>query len=310
MKQTVWRVEDYIVPLNMDGLAGRMLYVPAPKGKNREILFVYGHHSSLERWGGVIQDLNQYGAVTMPDLPGFGGMDSLYKRGEQPTVDNLADYLAAFVKLRYRRKKVTIAGLSFGFVVVTRMLQRYPELVKQVDVLISVVGFAHHDDFTFSRSRYLFYRYSAGFFSYRVTAAFFRNICLHPLVLKTVYRHTHNAKDKFVNHDRATLKQLLDFEVYLWRCNEVQTYMKTTVEFLTLDNCAKQVDLPVWHVSVKTDKYFDNHLVEQHMRVVFNDFHNLPSKMDTHAPSVIADMESAAPLLPKKLRQLLNSQTS
>jgi pimeloyl-ACP methyl ester carboxylesterase len=103
---------------------------------------VYGHHSSLERWWGVVQDLNQYGGVTMPDLPGFGGMQSLYKIGEKPDVDTLADYLAAFVKLRYKRRRVTIAGLSFGFVVATRMLQRYPDLVKKVDLLISVAGFA------------------------------------------------------------------------------------------------------------------------------------------------------------------------
>src|SRR5438128_12108327 len=110
--------QDYIEPLFMNGLQGRMLRLPAPKGKSRDILFVYGHHSSLERWWGVVQDLNQYGSVTMPDLPGFGGMQSLYKIGEEPTIDNLADYLAAFIKLRYKNKKITIAGLSFGFVVV------------------------------------------------------------------------------------------------------------------------------------------------------------------------------------------------
>ena len=66
---------DYIVPLNINGLDGRLLHMPAPEGKskNMEILFIYGHHSSIERWWGVVQVLNRYGAVTMPDLPGFGG---------------------------------------------------------------------------------------------------------------------------------------------------------------------------------------------------------------------------------------------
>ena len=124
----------------MNGLQGRMLHLPAPKGRNREILLVYGHHSSLERWWGLAQVLNRYGAVTMPDLPGFGGMDSLYKIDKKPTIDNLADYLAAFVKMRYKRRRVTIIGMSFGFVVVTRMLQRFPELVKKVDVLTSLLS--------------------------------------------------------------------------------------------------------------------------------------------------------------------------
>src|SRR5580700_10469282 len=151
-------IADYIVPLNINGLDGRMLRMPAPPKKNAELLFIYGHHSSIERWWGMMQVLNRYGAVTMPDLPGFGGMDSFYKIGKKPSIDNMADYLAAFVKMRYKRKPVTIVGMSFGFVVATRMLQRFPELAKKVDLLVSVAGFAHRDDFTFSVTRYWSYR--------------------------------------------------------------------------------------------------------------------------------------------------------
>ncbi len=71
MTKTVLDPADYIAPLNMNGMQGRMLRMPAPKSYKREILFIYGHHSSLERWFGFSQVLNRYGAVTMPDLPGF-----------------------------------------------------------------------------------------------------------------------------------------------------------------------------------------------------------------------------------------------
>lgn len=282
-----------------------MLHVPAPKNKTREILFVYGHHSSLERWWGVIEDLNQYGAVTMPDLPGFGGMESFYKIGETPTIDRMADYLAAFIKLRYKRKRITIAGLSFGFVVVTRMLQRYPDLTKKIDLLVSVVGFTHKNEFRFSRARYLFYRNLASFFSRRIPSILFRNIALNPLLLRAVYSHTHNAKQKFKSIPRSENKAAMDFEVHLWHCNDVRTYMKTSVEFLNLDNCKVRVDLPVWHISVNADRYFDNYRVEQHMRGIFSKFNHAVAKMDNHAPSVIADMKTAAPMLPKKIRQVL-----
>src|SRR3982750_849342 len=177
---------DYIVPLNINGLDGRMLHMPAPKNKpsNKEILFVYGHHSSLERWWGLAQVLNRYGAVTMPDLPGFGGMDSFYTIGKKPTIDNLADYLAAFIKLRYKRKKVVIAGMSFGFVVATRMLQRYPELTKKVTLLISIVGFAHKEDFTFSKPRYYGYLWGTRILSRKSPSTFFRYVVLHPYILR------------------------------------------------------------------------------------------------------------------------------
>lgn len=300
------RARDFVVPLNINGLQGRMLHIPVPAGKSREILFVYGHHSSIERWWGVIQDLNQYGAVTVPDLPGFGGMDSFYKIGQKPTLDNLADYLATFIKLRYKRKRVTIVGLSFGFVIATRMLQRYPDLTDKVDLLVSVVGFARHDDFTFSKNRWRFYRYTAGIFSHRLPALFFRNVILHPAILRLAYARTHNAKQKFAGMTKQQRRTTMDFEIHLWHCNDVRTYMLTTVAFLKLDNCTQQVNLPVWHISVKADQYFNNNSVEQHMRIIFSDFHAAEANMDAHAPTVIADMQAAAAMIPKKVRSVLD----
>ena len=296
---------DYIKPLYMNGLSGRVMRMPAPAGKKREILFVYGHHSSLERWWGLAQDLNQYGAFTMPDLPGFGGMESFYKLGEKPTLDNLADYLAAFVKLHYSRKRVTIAGLSFGFLVATRMLQRHPDLVKRVDLFISVVGFSHHDDFTFTRSRMFFYRCATKLLSYRTPAIIFRTIALHPIAIRSLYARTHNAKNKFKGLEGDDLRKMLDIEVELWRNNDLRTHMFTNNFILYADNCRKQIDLPVWHVAVQADQYFDNHMVEQHMRVIFTDFTQAVSKLDRHTPSVIASIEMAAPLIPTKIRRVL-----
>lgn len=296
---------DYIVPLYINGLNGRMLRMPAPAGKKREILFVYGHHSTLERWWGLIQGLNDYGAITVPDLPGFGGMDSFYKIGQTPTLDAMADYLAAFVKMHYKRRKVTIAGLSWGFLVATRMLQRYPDLTGKVEMLVSVVGFAHQDDFLFTPRRHKTYIAAAKVFSHKLPSLFFRNVLLHPNLLRLVYARTHNAKHKFANVDKAKFNELMDVEVHLWRANDARTHMKTTVEMLTIDNCRQKVALPVWHVSVKGEKYFDNHRVEQHLRVIFTDFHHAVSILDNHAPSVIATKEEAAVLIPSEIRKAL-----
>jgi pimeloyl-ACP methyl ester carboxylesterase len=300
---------DYIEPLNINGLQGRMLRMPAPKQYPREILFIYGHHASLERWWGLVQVLNRYGAVTMPDLPGFGGMDSFYKIGERPSIDAMADYLAAFIKLRYRRKRIIIAGMSFGFVVATRMLQRYPELTKKVDMMVSLVGFAHKDDFTFTKRRYSFYLHTSKFFSGWLTSKLFRYIGLNSIVLRAVYSRTHNAKHKFKNvGSKEEYDKIMDFEVLLWQSNDVRTYMYTSVQFLTVDNCQVQIDLPVWHVAAKVDNYFDTHVIEQHMRVIFTDFYLMETDLATHAPSIIADAKTAAPLIPVRLRKLLSKK--
>ena len=300
---------DYIVPLDINGMEGRMLYMEAPKNKaNKHILFVYGHHSSLERWWGLVEVMNRYGSVTMPDLPGFGGMDSFYKLNKKPTVDNMADYLAAFIKLRFRRKRVVLVGMSFGFVVITRMLQRYPELTKKITLLVSLVGFGHHEDFTFSKSRYRAYLLGTKMLSHRLPASIFRHIALHPVVLKRFYAKTHNAKHKFKSaKDDDDLQRLLEVEVGLWHDNDVRTWAFTTTELLKLDNCFKRVDLPVWHVGSKADHFFDNHLVEQHLQIIFTKFNSAMIDLGSHAPSVIADAKTAAPLIPPALKRALRN---
>ncbi len=297
---------DYIVPLNINGLHGRMLHVPAPsKKRDREIMLVYGHHALLERWWGLVENLNEYGAVTMPDLPGFGGMDSFYKIGRKPDVDAFADYLAAFVKLRYRRKRLTIVAISYGFVVVTRMLQRYPELAKKVDLLVSEVGFVHKDDFIYPVRRREFYRFATRCFATPPMALMIRYFGLNRFVLKTLYAKLPNSKKRMVEVTPEEFEITMDFEVKLWQANHVRTHWLTTSQFFTLDNCTRQVDVPVVHVVSKVEHYFNNGIVEQHMRVVFKNYRKYTARLRAHTPSVLADKKAMGVMLPAGLRNLL-----
>jgi pimeloyl-ACP methyl ester carboxylesterase len=296
---------DYIQPLNINGMDGRMLYLPGPKGEETEILFVYGHHSSLERWWGFSQVLGRYASVTMPDLPGFGGMDSFYTIGKDASIDNMADYLAAFIKLRYKRKKFIIIGMSFGSVVATRMLQRYPDLINKVDMHVSMAGFAHRDDFVFSKPRHFFYLNMSRVFSRKYPALFFRYIILHPAILRFAYKRTRNAKEKFSGTPEEQ-EFVMNFEIELWHSNEVRSYMKTTTEMLTLDNCKVRVNQPIYHVGIDADQYLNSYLVEQHFRVIFSDYTLLTTlDVGNHAPSIVADEKAAAPFIPLKLRRIL-----
>jgi pimeloyl-ACP methyl ester carboxylesterase len=300
-------VADYIVPLYMNGLYGRMLHLPAPANKKREMLLVYGHHASIERMFGLAEDLNQYGAVTLPDLPGFGGMQSFYQIGEQPTLDNLADYLAAFVKLRYKRKRVTLIGMSFGFLVITRMLQKYPELARKVDLVISIVGFVHYEDFKFKNRTFATFKFAAKLFSLPAPAWLVRHVLLRKSLIRLTYYLIADRHVKMKDADKEERKRRIDFEIGLWHCNDVRTYMRTSHCMLTVDLCKDRIDLPVYHIAVDDDRYFDNAHVEQHMKVIYKDVKLMPTPMLGHAPTVIADAKSAAPFVPAKIRRLLRA---
>lgn len=300
-------MQSHIEPLEINGLKGRMLRMPASKAKAKhEILLLYGHHASIERQYGLVEELSQYGNVTLPDFPGFGGMDSFYSIGMKPTLDTMADYLATFILLRYKRKKVTIIGMSLGFVIATRMLQRYPELTKKVEIIVSLVGFTRSDDYKGSKAVKRFLLVFGSVFKRRIPSAFFYNVILHPSLIKTFYAKTPNAKHKFMHLSKDEFKRSIEFEVLLWRCNDVRTYMEMLLVMIHLDNCHKQIALPVYHVSVDNDQYFDNAVVEQHMRVIFTDYTEFKAVLPNHAPSIVATKAEAAPFIPKGLRKLLS----
>ena len=297
---------EFVLPLNMNGLRGRMLRLPTKKAKKREILLIYGHHASIERYYGLAKILNNYGTVTMPDLPGFGGMDSFYKIGQKPDLDTLADYLATFVRWSFKGKRLTIIGYSFGFLVITRMLQKYPDIIDKVDLLVSGAGFVHKDDFAFSRPRYLTYRYGSAFFAGRFTSLFFRYVAINSIFLRLFYSHTHNAKHKFANLTKEQENAMTEFEIHLWHCNDARTYMKTTNVMMTVDNCQTKIDLPLWHVWVEVDKYFNSYRVEQHLNITFNKVHKIKTELKKHSTNIIADSEEWSILVPPRLRQELN----
>ena len=294
-------VADYILPLNINGLEGRMLRMPPPKGKKLEILFIYGHHASLERYFGVAELLNRHGGITVPDLPGFGGMDPFYKIGKPADIDSFADYLASFIKLRFRNKRFIIAGYSLAVPIITRMLQKYPELTKRVDMVVSIAGFTHKDDFGFSKKRYFIYRTATKFFSRRLAAGFYKHLILRPIFIRYIYRHLFNAKQKFTRLSGEDLQRAIEMEVSLWRNNDPRTYMATAVMMFSLElPSLGHIDMPVYHAGVVNDHYFNNVRVEQHMRAIYSDFILGEIKTPTHAPSIVATAKDAEVFVPKE----------
>ena len=293
-----------IVTLRINKLNGRMLRLSAKK-KNRSILLLYGQHASLERMTGIAEVLNDYGEVIIPDLPGFGGMDSFYKIGLRPTLDNFADYLASFIKLKYKNRKVTIVAMSFSFLIVTRMLQKYPELTKKVDLLISSVGFLHKDDFHVPRKLKFAWSTATVLFGGRIGSKVATYTILRPRNIRFFYSTVASKHPKLMGASKAEQAKRVDFEIKLWQINDFRTRMKTLKAMLRADLCQQKVNLPVYHISVRGDFYFNNYTVEQHMRVVYRDYVSLPTTLPAHMPSIVATKEDADPFIPQKLRELL-----
>jgi pimeloyl-ACP methyl ester carboxylesterase len=301
---------EFILPLDINGLQGRMLRLPPPSPrKKREILIIPGHHTSIERLTGLTELINQFGSVTLPDLPGFGGMDPLYKIGKKATIDDLADYLASFIKVRYKNRRFTIMAISYGFAITTRMLQKYPEISKKVDILVSWVGFVHADDFRWKNSTIFFFKYGSRFFSYRFPAYIVQNFLLKKFFIRRAYLSVENKHPKFKNTENVKDRdERINFEVVLWKINDFRTYMACNYKMFDMNLCKEHVDLPVYHVAVENDHYFDNLVVEEHMRAIYKEFNLIKTKMSAHAPTVLATKKDVEGFVPSKLRQVLRKK--
>lgn len=295
------------MPLNVNHLRGRVLLAPATSTKSREILVVYEQLASLERWENLITELRRYGRVTMPDLPGFGGMDSFYKLNQQASIDNLAGYLAAFIKLRYKRKTITIFGVGFGFVVVTRMLQLHPDLVKKVNLLIAADSYAHHDDLGSAGPRNWIHVVCKRLGAHKLPAIFYRNVFLYPAVLKQAAHsavRVGNGRYETDELEKDTLRETAKVYAKLWRVNDVRTYMQTTQELLRLDNCTKTIKLPLVHM-VGSQSKLDAFRTEQHLSVVFTKVQQIDSDIEQYATIGILPTPKTSALLPRKIRSML-----
>jgi pimeloyl-ACP methyl ester carboxylesterase len=301
------KLNKNISVLRINKLRGRMLSLPRINDKKREILLLYGHHASIERMEGISRNLNEYGSVTLPDLPGFGGMDSFYEIGLDASIDNYADYLAAFIKVRFKRKKITIVAMSFSFPVVTRMLQKYPEITRKIDMLVSTVGFVHHEDFRLPYWQQLGLKIIGTIFERKVPSVIFRYTFLTRPIIKLTYKAVQAKHSKMKDADGfAELNKRINAEIKLWQLNDVRTRMRTMADMFRYDLLNKKVDLSVYHVSVTDDRYFNNEVVKQHMSIVYKSLIDIPTTIPGHMPSIVATAEEADPFVPTKLKRLLS----
>lgn len=295
---------DYIVPVNMNNLQGRMLRYTESNQSNKEILLVYGHHTSIERCWELVKVFGKYGAVTVPDFPGFGGMESLHKIKEFPNIDNLADYLAAFFKLRYKQRRVTIVAIGFGFLITTRMLQKYPDIVKKIDLCVGINAFSHGEDIVIGRLRKYWYLLATNTLNIRFASVLFKVLWLKIFLPRVNNQHILNSTHHFTFRGDSFYEPA-NVDYKLWSVNEIRTHAQAIRTMLTIDNCRDRINLPLWHITFKNQTFFNDNYVEQHLKVIYSEYHKLNSKFKLDLP-LGSPYSKVNVIIPAKLRQKLS----
>jgi len=281
---------NFILPININGMDGRYLRIESSNRHNkREILFIYDMEANLEKWWGMAVALKSYANVTMVDLPGLGGMDSFYSIGLKPSLDNMADYVASFIKLQYKRK---------------RLLQRNPDVDTKVNSLICINGYNHKDDFKLKKSEIYIMKVYSYLCSTKLISGILNATLYSNIALKQKYP-VGKIKSSRGGPSKEFVRQ---FKIDLVKCTDLRTRMYLNLQLLKLDNCKKRINKTMWHVTTSNSgQNVDKKLVEQHFRITYKDYVQLPAKIIGTMPIVLNDEKTAIKYLPAKLRRYLKS---
>lgn len=299
--------EKYIRAININGMNGRLMIIPAKKKSkaNKKWLLVYGHHSSLERMYSVAQYMSNYGEVIVPDLPGFGGMDSFYKIGSKPSFENLAGYLNSIIKLYIRNGKFSVFSMSFGFLVVTKMLQLYPSLTKRIEKNASLVGFGSHKDFEFQGLRIKLGRMLARILATGPGSKLVRITLLNKISLNFLLKHFLHKRSKFKHLKESEIKDTIDMERELWMINDPRTHFHTLLDMMSLDFTSQKIDLKLLNIASKNDQWFNSKSVKKSLAAIYKNLTTDIANMETHGASVVATEKEVEKMLPKKAKEYL-----
>lgn len=299
--------------ININGLSGRVLTIPKSKKTTNdpEILLIYGMHSSIERYYTVAKALAGFGNVTMPDLPGHGGMDSFYKIGMEPTLDNFADYLAAFIKLHYKNKRLVIVGMSLGFEFVTNLLARYPDITERVDLVVSAVGFTHYKDFKIKKFNQFVLRVTGYLGSRRFIGYMIQRVIFNKLMIRLGFAIWGKRNlNKYTGLTKEQIAEYSRIDIDLWVINDLRTRAFTAYKMFKSDLTYLHVPIPVHSIYVPDDQYFYRDRVKEHMSMIYTGFTEHRADLVSHGSTLIATEEEALTLFPHDLQQFMKSLSS
>lgn len=299
--------KNLLEPLAINGMQGRLLKLPARNGNSKQILLIYGIHSSHERMYAMAQFLSNYGTVTQPDLPGIGGMDSFYSCNQTVTLDSYADYLYTFLKIRGLNHKVVVVAMSFGFLVVTRMLQRHKDSRDWLEHVISFVGFGRSADFKNLASRRRYSVPISRVLSSRLGSWLTSTLVFNPLSLRLMFALFRLFNPKYQLPSRAARRESQQMELDLWQRNDARTRFAIYDLFFNFDltKHKEKLGLDLHDMSTPHDQYFDAKRVNQSLELLYERVTVSSARIQLHAPSIIGTEQDVSAVFTDEAKAIL-----
>ncbi|MDX1765982.1 MAG: hypothetical protein R3313_03450, partial [Candidatus Saccharimonadales bacterium] len=212
------------------------------------------------------------------------------------------------MKSRRLTSDVTVVAMSFGFIVLTRMLQKYPESRAYTKDIISVMGFGRWTDFTLSNRTRKTYIYISKLFRTKLGSWLVKTFVFNRVVLKLMFWIFSKFNPKYQQSLGEERKAGRAMEERLWRSNDARTKFYTWVSVLTVDLTITDIKIPlkVYNMYSKTDQYFDSQRVKQSLKKLYQDYVPSVANSTLHAPSILGDRDEIDRMYSDDIKQLLS----
>jgi hypothetical protein len=286
--------KKHIFTLNVNGLRGRMFYMEN-KNTNKKILYIPDLLSNLDLSWNIINLFHHYGSVTAIDMPGIGNMESFSHINKKPSLDNYADYIASIIKLRYKNKKFTIVANGFGFIVLTRALQKYDDLSNNISLIISINGITKSDSLKISNLK-------------KIILKITRNLSIFQrIVNKNLYFNSFitsiNGLDSISKSMNKTDQKYFIKKLHT---NDLTNYLKCLKILLNVDNCYKRVNIHLWNILLN-DSVINSDVNEQLLKITYSNVNQI--RPDVSFIDLIASPNKhLSKIIPYKLKRKLKSK--
>lgn len=298
---------EQIRNITIEGLSGRVLHIPSEKKSAKKNFFlVYGQHTSHERMYGISQYLSRHGNVYAIDLPGYGGMDSFYSIGKEPTIEAYGHYIYTVMQVLKLEKNIWMVGMSMGFQMMTRMLQLHPQIHPAIDKVFSLVGYTSKHDFAIKQPLWFGFNFMVFFGKTRPGVWIADNVFLNKVSVRIMLSIFAKFKSR-MKSVTGEQKDVIEMEAHLWTINDQRTHAQNIWDMFHNWDLTKYNQLPfsLINMTSKQDQYFSDERLNENFAKVYKEHKTLYLDIDAHSPSVIGSPDDFEATIPKEVRKMV-----
>ncbi|MCW1908532.1 MAG: alpha/beta hydrolase [Candidatus Saccharibacteria bacterium] len=301
------RHKDRILPYTYLGLQGRYgMWSSKNSSDKRVFVIVYGQHASLERLEPLVTIFRTYGDVYVVDNPGFGGMDPAYSIGKYPDLHFQAGHVHNFIdNYLPKDKQLTIIGISYGFQIVTQLLEDFPDLQTRTEDVVNMVGCLSYRDLDMPLSYKIPLIYLLAFPGRTWLGSNIFKLVARRRVIIAVYMLTKPIQVKLRGVSRQQAIAYASEQASLWIDNDPRTHGAAAWDFVARNDVSQlKLDVDAIHLSVPGDHIINSQRVKKGMEAVFNKVSSFDIALDNHAPLDL-DADDIEAIIPEGLARIL-----